>query len=97
MPTWYTLPSDLAHDSAELCRICTNLRAYFAIVEFGNISLTLPPATLKKADPQNPVISRKIKKTAAVLSQVNCPFRGHTHLPALGANATGNVKIKNKA
>jgi len=44
-----------------------SLGAYFAIVEFGNISLTLPPATLRKADPHSPVIRRKIKKTAAVL------------------------------
>jgi hypothetical protein len=49
-----------------------------AILEFGNISLTLPPATLKNADPQNPVIRRKTKKTAM-----------------LGANTTGNVKMKN--
>jgi hypothetical protein len=45
----------------------TNPRAYFAMLESRNISLTLPPATLKKADPQNPVIRRKTKKTAVVL------------------------------
>lgn len=32
-------------------------------LESGNRSLTLPPATLKKAEPQNPVNSRKIRKT----------------------------------
>jgi hypothetical protein len=30
----------------------------------GNISLTLPPATLRKAAPQNPVAKRKIRKTS---------------------------------
>lgn len=34
-------------------------------IELGNISLTLPPPTLRKAAPQNPVAKRKIRKTAA--------------------------------
>lgn len=34
-------------------------------VALGNISLTLPPATLRKAAPQNPVTKRKIRKTTA--------------------------------
>ena len=72
-------------------------RAYFAIFEFGNMSLTLPPATLKNADPQNPVIRRKTKKTAADLLEVNHLFRGQMHSLMLGANATGNVRMKNKA
>jgi len=53
----------------QIIKQSANPVAYFAIVEFGNISLTLPPATLKKADPQNPVIRRKTKKTAVVLLQ----------------------------
>jgi hypothetical protein len=57
---------DLAHDSAKFEQNA-NLKAYLAMLEFGNISLTLPPATLKKAEPQNPVIRRKTKKTAVVL------------------------------
>ena len=34
-------------------------------IALGNISLTLPPATLRKAAPQNPVTKRKTRKTSA--------------------------------
>ena len=34
-------------------------------VALGNISLTLPPETLRKAAPQNPVTKRKVRKTTA--------------------------------
>jgi hypothetical protein len=34
-------------------------------IALGNISLTLPPETLRKAAPQNPVAKRKIRKTPA--------------------------------
>lgn len=37
---------------------------YFATDSLENKSLTLPPATLRKADPQKPVIKRKMKYTA---------------------------------
>ena len=34
-------------------------------VLLGNISLTLPPETVRKAAPQNPVAKRKVKKIPA--------------------------------
>jgi len=49
-------------------------------IALGNISLTLPPATLRKAAPKNPVTKRKIRKTAAkrqkCLGQSKCNNRG---------------------
>ena len=39
-------------------------------IALENISLTLPPATLRKAAPQNPVTKRKIRKTSA---KAKCP------------------------
>lgn len=40
------------------------MNAYFATVAFENMSLTLPPATDRNADPQNPVMNRKIRYTS---------------------------------
>jgi len=40
-------------------------------IALGNMSLTLPPATLRKAAPQNPVIKRKSRKTAAKAGQLS--------------------------
>lgn len=43
---------------------------YVATFSFSNKSLTLPPATLRNAELQHPVIKRNIRKTTGNIASV---------------------------
>ncbi len=64
----------------------------------SNRSLTVPPATLRKAELQKPVIKRKMRYTAendmvrVALSRTY--YRGHLHI--CGAKATGKENAKKR-
>ena len=82
---------------------------YVATCELENISLTLPPATLRNAAPLYPQINRKIRYTAVDTHHVNhtrikgpnshsrAQDHNATHVHMSGANATGNIHTKNRA
>lgn len=71
--------------------------SHFATVALENKSLTLPPATLRNAEPQNPVTNRNTRKTAVSHSEDSHKERQAIYSPILGAKATGHENIKNRA
>ena len=60
----YRPPSDYRYLGSGRPQRMTN--AHFATVALENISLMLPPATDRNADPQHPVMNRNTRKTATV-------------------------------
>ncbi len=79
---------------------------HVATCELENISLTLPPATLRNAAPQYPQINRKARYTAvecvkAITPEIKDATHGtrnvNKHIQMSGANATGNMHTKNRA
>ena len=72
---------------------------YIAVFAGVKISLTVPPATLKKAELKKPVRNLKIKNTAILRKQAS--FRmlfqddnNEQNLQMWGGNATGQEKAK---
>ena len=71
---------------------------HFATVALENISLTLPPATERNADPQKPVMNRNTKSTpAAHVPSIYYPPSNNqkVYVPMSGANAIGHENKKN--
>ena len=71
--------------------------AHVAISEDKKRSLTVPPVTDKNAAPQKPVMKRNKMRTAGRMERIGGEetFLGkRCHAPTLGANATGQEKIK---
>ena len=88
----------LSQTQSRFSYLCTNKCTHVATFALSNKSLTLPPATLRKADPHSPVRNRKTRYVSAGSQFAVEPGFGvklyRFCVPIFGGNAVGNVRAK---
>ena len=66
-----------------------------ATSSFENRSLTLPPATLRNAEPQSPVMNRNISIITLIFYEQESSTKESNYAPIFGAKATAQENVNN--